>query len=563
MPEINTLSILPDPSLAEIETDVVIIGSGIAGLLLAHELAENGINVVIATKDSLLDSNTRYAQGGVAAVIADAFGDSKEAHLNDTIKSGAGLTIEEIAGEIIDGGDALIKKLVALGVKFDKTESGQISMHLEGGHSQRRVLHSKDATGKTIADQLAAALRLQSQGIDAISKVVILENAFALDLIMSAEKQTCGVLLMTQTEVVAVKAQTVVLATGGIGQIFERTTNPLVATGDGIAIAARAGAKLVDMEFVQFHPTAFFKEGYPAFLISEAVRGQGAILTDETGHRFAFDFHKDGELATRDVVANAIHQTMTTRAIPNVFLDLRPIGISQLRENFPNILAALAAAGFDATLEPVPVCPAAHYFMGGVATNTTGQTSIEGLFAIGECASTGLHGANRLASNSLLEAGVMALNLAEYLVQNKKTSTIDIRKSTKAYQQLIKSSDCSVPADGDKRLLQSLMYKGAGLVRNAKGLNAVQNALGAITTYKTSFARRDRESANMLLIAKLIVGACMRRQESRGSHLRSDFPETDNVHHAHRLTVQNGSWNAEKLEKFHLASVQKPLIVTR
>lgn len=563
MPEINSLSIMPDQGLTEIETDVVIIGSGIAGLLLAHELVEGGVSVVIATKDSLLDSNTRYAQGGVAAVIAEALGDSKEAHFQDTIKSGAGLANEKVVREIIDGGDGLIKKLIQLGVKFDRTENGQISMHLEGGHSQRRVLHSKDATGKTIAEQLAKVLRDSALDSGHSNKVVILENAFALDTIKSEENQACGVLLSTERELVAVKANAVVLATGGIGQIFERTTNPLVATGDGIALAARAGAKLVDMEFVQFHPTAFFKEGYPAFLVSEAVRGQGAILVDETGHRFAFDFHKDGELATRDIVANAIHQTMTTRGIPNVFLDLRPIGISQISEKFPNILATLAAAGIDATREPIPVCPAAHYFMGGVAADTTGRTSIEGLFAIGECASTGLHGANRLASNSLLEAGVMALNLADILVREAKTQPEHIQKHAKTYQQLIKSADCSVPNNGDKKHLQWLMYRGAGLVRNAKGLTELQSALAAITTYKTSFDRSDREAANMLLVSKLIAEACQRRRESRGSHLRSDFQATDDAHNLHRITFENGSWNAEMIEKFHLASVQKPLIVTR
>ncbi len=355
------------PELYTKKVDVAIIGSGLAGLLLAHELVAAGRRVLVATKAGLLDSNTRYAQGGLAAVLKDSVTDSRQAHLEDTIKSGAGLVDEAVAEQIINGGAELVSKLTQLGVNFDKTEENHVySLHLEGGHTSPRVLHSKDTTGKAIAEGLANSLKAKAANEENLERPIIFENAFALDLLNYqatplAPRVVTGVLFLTEDGLVSVAASHVVLATGGAGQIFARTTNPSVATGDGIALAARAGAKLADLEFVQFHPTAFFKEGHPAFLISEAVRGQGAILVDDRNRRFAFDFHKDGELATRDTVAKAIHQTMDERDLDSVFLDLRPIGAENIERKFPNIVRTLRQLGVDPLKEAIPVCPAAHY----------------------------------------------------------------------------------------------------------------------------------------------------------------------------------------------------------
>lgn len=538
MPELHTTK----------KVDAVIIGSGLAGLLLAHELVAAGRRVLIATKGELLDSNTRYAQGGLAAVLKDSVTDSRQAHLQDTLKSGAGIVDQAIAEEIIKGGAELVQKLGTLGVQFDKTDTGSHSLHLEGGHSSPRVLHSKDTTGKAIAEGLAQSLREKAVNIDDLERPIILENAFALDLLFYqatplAPRIVTGVLLLTGEGIISVAASHVVLATGGAGQLFTRTTNPSVATGDGIALAARAGAKLADLEFVQFHPTAFCKEGYPAFLISEAVRGQGAILVDDRNHRFAFDFHRDGELATRDTVAKAIHQTMVARNLQSVFLDLRPIGAANIESKFPNIVSTLKELGVNPVKEVIPVCPAAHYYMGGIATDARGQTSLQSLYAIGECASTGLHGANRLASNSLLEAGVMALNLARH-INTQPFKNIPYKKNAVlAETWLAHCKPFAAPTDRD--VLKSLMYRGAGLVRDAKGLERLEKELDSISIYRTGIDRYERESANMLLVAKLIAKACALRKESRGSHVRSDFASTDNVKCLTRITFERGAWRTK------------------
>ncbi len=554
------------PELHTRKVDVAIIGSGLAGLLLAHDLVAAGRRVLVATKASLLDSNTRYAQGGLAAVLKDSVTDSRQAHLKDTIKSGAGLVNEAVAEEIINGGAELVAKLTELGVHFDKTEAGIHSLHLEGGHTSPRVLHSKDTTGKTIAEGLVNTLRTKAADEQNLERPIILENAFALDLLYYqatplAPRVVTGVLLLTDDGLVSVAASHVVLATGGAGQIFARTTNPSVATGDGIVLAARAGAKLCDLEFVQFHPTAFCKEGHPAFLISEAVRGQGAILVDDRNHRFAFDFHKDGELATRDTVAKAIHQTMIERNLESVFLDLRPIGIDNIEAKFPNIVSTLRQLGVDPLKEAIPVCPAAHYYMGGIAADAKGQTSLVGLYALGECAATGLHGANRLASNSLLEAGVMALNLAKH-ISAQPFRAIPYRKNSKlAEAWLAHCKPFAVPADRDE--LKKMMYRGAGLVRDAQGLKKLAEQLDSASIYKTGINRYERESANMLLVAKLISKACYLRKESRGGHVRADFPATNNSAFQHHITFQRGAWRTQSAGTATFTSAQRSISLAR
>lgn len=556
MPEHNTIKV-----------DAVIIGSGLAGLLLANELVAAGRRVLIATKGKLLESNTRYAQGGLAAVLKDTVTDSRQVHLKDTLKSGAGLTDAAIAEQIINGGAALVEKLSSLGVHFDKTSAGAPSLHLEGGHTSPRVLHSKDTTGKTIAEGLGAALTAKAADEHDLNRPVIFEDAFALDILHFqatplAPHVATGVLILTDKGIVSVAATYIVLATGGAGQIFTRTTNPSVATGDGIALAARAGAKLADLEFVQFHPTAFCKEGQPAFLVSEAVRGQGAILVDDRNHRFAFDFDKDGELATRDTVAKAIHQTMLNRNLDSVFLDLRPIGTAEeIESKFPNIVETLKKLGVDATKEVVPVCPAAHYYMGGIATDAKGQTSLVGLYALGECASTGLHGANRLASNSLLEAGVMAMSLAKH-INSQSFKAIHYKKNAKLTEAwLAHCRPFAVPTNRDA--LKSMMYKGAGLVREAKGLTQLQEQLDAISIYKTGIDRYERESANMLLVAKLIAKACALRKETRGGHVRSDFATPNDSAFLHHITFEKGAWRTQSIAAAPFISTERAVSLAR
>lgn len=548
MPEIHTNK----------KVDAVIIGSGLAGLMLAFELTKAGRRVLIATKDALLDSNTRYAQGGLAAVLEDSVTDSKHAHLQDTIKSGQGLVDEAVAEDIINSGAELVAKLAELGVHFDKTEGGKPSLHLEGGHTSARVLHSKDTTGKTIAEGLVNALKEKANDTMDLNRPIILENHFALDLLYHqqtplAPREVTGILLLGDEGIVSVAASFVILATGGAGQLFARTTNPLVATGDGIALAARAGAKLADLEFMQFHPTAFCKEGYPAFLISEAVRGQGAVLLDDRGRRFAFDFHKDGELATRDTVAKAIHRTMVERNLSNVFLDLRPIGKETIESKFPAIVATLRQLGVDPVAEAIPVCPAAHYYMGGIVADAKGQTSLKSLYAIGECASTGLHGANRLASNSLLEAGVMALNLAKH-INAQPFKTIPYKKNAVlAETWLAHCRPFAMPSD--RQTLQNSMYKNAGLVRDSQGLLNLEKKLESISIYKTGINRYERESANMLLLAKLIAKACIMRKETRGGHIRSDFVEKNDAFR-HHITFERGCWKEEDTSQDHSTSAK-------
>jgi len=541
------------------KVDVVIIGSGLAGLLLAHELVCAGRRILIATKGALMESNTRYAQGGLAAVLKDNVTDSQQAHLQDTLKSGAGLADQSVAEEIIKGGAQLVQKLTELGVSFDTTANGCPSLHLEGGHSRARVLHSKDTTGRRIAETLVNALKEKADDEDNLERPIILENASALDLLFHqasplAPRVVTGVLLLTERGIVSVAASHVVLATGGAGQIFARTTNPSVATGDGIALSARAGAKLIDLEFVQFHPTAFFKDGYPAFLISEAVRGQGAILVDDRNHRFAFDFHEDGELATRDTVAKAIHRTMTDRNLPNVYLDLRPIGES-LPEKFPHIVSTLKELGIDPTKDAVPVCPAAHYYMGGIAADTKGQTSLQSLYAIGECASTGLHGANRLASNSLLEAGVMALNLAKHINSQPFKSIPYKRNTILAETWLAHCKPFATPAD--RGALQNMMYRGAGLERDAKILKRLETLLESISISTSGIDRYERESANMLLVAKLIAKACALRKETRGGHVRSDYPSTDDTEFLTRIAFERGVWKRKRPGSFLFTTMDR------
>jgi L-aspartate oxidase len=515
-----------------LSADVLIVGSGIAGLLNALLLLKEGASVVLVCKGELLDSNTAYAQGGVAASISQAhrfsFGDSAQIHLDDTVRSGAGLVDVEAARILINSGERLIDTLGDYGVNFDCAEPGRFAMALEGGHRFARVLHTHDATGASIAKALTKAL-LEEKAKD--NKITILPESFCLNLI-NYEQVCLGAYIETPNETIRILAQHTILATGGLGQIFARTTNPYVATGDGIALAYRAGADLADLEFIQFHPTALDLEGAPPYLISEAVRGAGAILRDCHGEAFMKRFHPDGELATRDIVARAIHTVISEQKGRPVFLDLTGISKKEIQEHFPTILYTCGSYGLDLLKEPIPVSPAAHYSMGGIHADVVGRTSIERLYAIGECAATGLHGANRLASNSLLEAGVMALNLSDYL------RTACFRSVTTSHDNAREPSALApIAVPRDLAALKQTMYEKVGLLRSGPLLNEALRFLREQSGPGIPTDRAVVERANMAIVSELVCRSALLRKESRGSHFRNDYQALDDRAFGKRLCV--------------------------
>lgn len=551
----NLNSIL-DKSWTRLDCDVLILGSGLAGLLLSVLLHERGANVVLASKENFSDSNTFYAQGGLAAVTSSQIPNLISEHLNDTIKSGAGLTDIKVASEIIASAPYLVQQLSRFGMEFDRNSDGTFEMALEGGHSKARVLHSKDTTGKAISNALLKTAREKAASQPAFE---LIEYCYAFNLLNDGQK-VIGAEVLHDGVIKQISAGHVVLATGGVGQIFSRTTNPLVATADGVALAYRSGAMLADLEFVQFHPTALALPGAPAFLISEAVRGAGAILKDDNGNPFVRNFHPDGDLATRDVVARAIHQTMIDNNLPSVNLDLRPIGKRTLLKRFPNIIETCRRFGVDPLQQAVPVCPAAHYFMGGVLSDACGRTSLPGLYAIGEVACTGLHGANRLASNSLLEAGVMAVKLADLLIGGSNSiscaggTTPQSLSKTKpgmsngALNTTNKALNTSSPKDNwdvptSLPEFKTKMYEHASLVRSHSRLHKLLDYIQSNRGAAVSINVANISSANLLLVGELIATAANNRTESRGAHFREDFPGSNDTLFARRQAVSLGSWD--------------------
>ena len=539
-----------------IETDVLIIGSGLAGLLAAIELLESGADVVLACKTGLAESNSRYAQGGIAAAAPAANQKASgpiamipggnapvQAHLADTIKAGAGLVDKDVAEKIVSNGWRLIELLSRYGVVFDHLADGSYSLAREGGHSAARVYHHQDVTGTWICNALIDRLK-SLQGLH------IFEHTFASSLIM-VDGVCAGARLIKSEqnefsklqEIMIVQAKHTILATGGIGQVFSRTTNPAIATGDGIAMAYYAGAELIDMEFMQFHPTALHLPNItdaPTLLISEAIRGAGAILLDHNKQRFVQRFDPAGELATRDVITRSMCQVMQETGSEEIFLDFRPIGKESLQKNFPNILQQLNQYGINALENLVPVSPAAHYFMGGIHASIQGETSIPFLYAVGECASTGLHGANRLASNSLLEAGAMALNVAELISKNKKHSGYSGGKNLNYSDTLPK---LAIPAN--LSALRRFMFAKAGIVRSAISL---QEAIGSLSkdTINTDYSMAAAEAANIQLAAKLITHSALRRCESRGAHYRSDYPQANDKFAARQVIYKREQMDEHK-----------------
>ncbi|MEO5709950.1 MAG: L-aspartate oxidase [Nocardioidaceae bacterium] len=510
--------------------DVVVIGSGIAGLTAALQLRASPDvgSVMVVTKDILSAGSTQWAQGGIAAALGP--GDTPDQHLHDTLVAGAGVCDEAAVRALVTEGPDAVHALISLGTVFDHTEAGELSLTREGGHHRDRIAHAGgDATGAEIQRALVAA-------VHAAPDIDVTEHALALDLIPGAGGGIAGVTLHVMGEgqrdgVGAVLCRAVVLASGGLGQVFSATTNPSVSTGDGMALALRAGAVLRDLEFVQFHPTVMWlgaesKGQQP--LISEAVRGEGAFLVDDAGVRFMRGQHELADLAPRDVVAKAIMRRMRETGAEHVWLDARAFGAAKWERRFPTILATCRSHGVDPVTDLIPVAPACHYASGGVATDLDGQSSVDGLFACGEVACSGVHGANRLASNSLLEGLVfsrrIATRLAAGLPERRQPAT-DSRPAG------------LVPGDVRPEI-QHAMTETAGVLRSRTGLDEGAAALAALSRRTTDVADVAAwETTNLLTIASALVDAAMLRQETRGSHWREDFPDRDDAHWARHVDV--------------------------
>ena len=525
--------------------DFLVIGSGIAGLSFALEAADRG-DVVLVTKRALAESNTRYAQGGIAAVLDSE--DSFAAHVNDTVVAGAGLNHVRAVELTVKDAPARIAMLREAGAKFDLAPvsghadesspsigapsgaSPDLDLHLEGGHSARRIVHAGDMTGEEVERALVAAIRAKKN-------VRILEEHMAVDLITLAKyggPEVCAgayVLDVEQGKVVTVLARATVLATGGAGKVYLYTTNPDVATGDGIAMAFRAGAEVANMEFYQFHPTCLFHPRAKDFLISEALRGEGAILRRIDGTPFMKEFDARAELAPRDIVARAIDHEMKRSGAEHVLLDITHKEPDFIKEHFPGIYAKCMSYGVDITREPIPVVPAAHYLCGGISTDLDGRTSIPALWAIGECAHTGLHGANRLASNSLLEGMVFAHRAAQALLEIDRTQPWPEVPNWDVGEAVPSDEAVVITQNWDE--LRRLMWNYVGIVRSDKRLRRASRRIAMLQEeiaeyYWMYFVTRDLlELRNIATVAQLIVECAAARRESRGLHFTIDHPETD------------------------------------
>mgnify|MGYP002623882519 CR=1 FL=1 len=509
--------------------NAVIVGSGIAGLYAALKLEQNcsGLKILLVTKSTLNESNSYYAQGGMVAVLKDNKNDSVESHIKDTLVAGAGLNDEQVVRFISENSDEAVKDLLKFGVKFDCDNNGNFTLTKEAAHSVRRILHSGgDATGREMEIALVKAVKSNNN-------IEIRENTAVVDLIV--ENNICkGLISFDNNGYEQINSDVVILATGGLGQIYKYTTNPQCATGDGFALAYRAGAKLRDMEFVQFHPTALAIDDIEhknRFLISEAVRGEGAKLCDKNGFEYMINYDERKELAPRDIVARANFTQMQKNNEPNVYLNATVIGKEKLLKRFPTIAKKCAQYGIDITKDYIPVSPVAHYFMGGVKTDLNGETSVKNLYAIGETASTGLHGANRLASNSLLECVVCAYKTAQYLKDKKLLSS---HYSLPAPIQNDDSHSLKISTDmlqTLKQKLKSTMWQNVGIFRDE---NSLLTALDDINEIEKEFNKPDYcssieeyELRNMIITSKLVVKSALSRKESRGAHYRTDYLLTD------------------------------------
>jgi L-aspartate oxidase len=584
--ELTQLNPLPSASLPQLDIptqfDVLVVGAGAAGLYAALCLPET-LQVALITKDTLSTGASDWAQGGIAAVIDPS--DSLLLHIEDTMQAGAGLCDLDAVKFLVEQAPACIQSLVEMGVAFDRRGS-QLALTLEAAHSRPRVLHAADTTGREVVSTLTSKV-LGHQNI------TVLQQAFALSLWLNSQTGRCqGISLIYKGQVSWVRAGAVVLATGGGGQVFAQTTNPEVSTGDGVAIAWRAGAILRDLEFVQFHPTALTKPGAPHFLISEAVRGEGAHLVDTQGRRFAFDYHPAGELAPRDIVSRAIfsHLQQThpnplrgdEQGVGHVYLDLQPIPDDKIRHRFPNIIQVCKQWGIDLFEEPIPVAPAAHYWMGGIVTDLMNHTSIPGLYAIGETASTGVHGANRLASNSLLECIVFGAQLAKLTPDDLQMTNNEFPITPYPLQEpgvphlVVKDWETQKNKMAALRVeLRRLVWQSAGICRSEAVL---ERAIAQVDLWRSEFAAfplsqdllnlppvktvtfdlpdADRqlrawgETYNLLDVAYLILKSAAFRTESRGGHYRLDYPKANPNWQVHTLVQNNRWWKSPPIEAY-------------